>query len=339
MTESTAAESSDARLRFIVDSLAKGIVVPFLGAGVNCCGRPAKFLWQDGSPYLPQGGELSAYLADVANYPKTSQDERRNLSRVAQYFSTMVGVGRLQSELRTIFASEYQPTAVHRFFARLPKLLRDRNYPRFDSDRKGFELLIFTTNYDDLLERAFREEGVEFDLLIYKAPTNNRAWFLHVPPKGEPVHITEPNSYSAVSLDERPVIVKIHGAVDRANPKDDCYVITEDDYIDYLAGADLQDFLPAVINEELVNSHFLFMGYSLQDWNLRVFLKRIWDQQANRTFKSWAIQRNVEEIERELWRSRNVDIIDASLESCMDEMTNRADALPPLPARKVSDAR
>jgi hypothetical protein len=55
-------------------------------------------------------------------------------------------------------------------------------------------------------------------------------------------------------------------------------------------------------------SHFLFLGYSMRDWNLRVILNRIWGtQQLDR--RSWAVQREpnspaARAIEEALWRDR-----------------------------------
>jgi hypothetical protein len=314
---------SDEVIREMAHGLAEGTVVPFLGAGVNACGRPAQFKWRFGTPYLPVGSELSSYLAHVGRYPK-KDGGNKNLLRVAQYISTKRGYGRLRDELRKILNQDYEPTAVHRFFARLPKLFRDKHYGR---GIKNFQLLIVTTNYDDLLERAFRDAGVPFDLLVYRAE-GNRGRFCHVKPNGDVVRIPEPNEYTDLSLDVRPVIVKIHGALDRARPAGDSYVISEDDYIDYLAGADLSNFLPAVIKEELINSQFLFLGYSLQDWNLRVFLKRIWEDQQKFTYNSWAIQLHPQVIDRELWRSRKVDIIGMSLDDYVVQLQSEMDALP-----------
>ena len=80
-----------------------------------------------------------------------------------------------------------------------------------------------------------------------------------------------------LSLDDRSVILKIHGAVDRSSPdgEDDSFVITEDHYIDYLTRTDLANLVPITLAAKLRRSHFLFLGYSLRDWNLRVILHRI----------------------------------------------------------------
>ena len=58
-------------------------------------------------------------------------------------------------------------------------------------------------------------------------------------------------------------------------------MITEDHYIDYLTKTDIGELLPAeLLGQARRESHFLFLGYSMRDWNLRVILHRIWGQQA-----------------------------------------------------------
>lgn len=311
----------------MAQGFADGIVVPFLGAGVNACERPPEFKWKFGTSYLPVGPELSLYLAEIAGYPDNGRNERTNLLRVAQYLSIKEGPAKVRDAIRKILIRNYQPTAVHRFFAGLPKLLKEKNYGH---EVDGFQLLIVTTNYDDLLERAFRDAGVEFDVLVYRADAS-RGWFWHIKPDGKVMKIEEPNKYTDLSLEVRPVIVKIHGAVNRGNRLDDSYVISEDDYIDYLAGADLTNFLPVLIKKELIASRFLFMGYSLQDWNLRVFLKKIWEDQQKYTYKSWAIQLDPQDIDKEMWQSRRVEIIGVSLDEFMKDLQAHMDALPTLP--------
>ena len=86
------------------------------------------------------------------------------------------------------------------------------------------------------------------------------------------------------------MIVKIHGAVDRSGAEDDSYVITEDHYIDYLTRSDIASLLPVAVAAQAASvSHFLFLGYGMRDWNLRVILHRIWGAQT-RNYASWAIQ-------------------------------------------------
>jgi hypothetical protein len=269
--------------------------VPFLGAGANLCDRPAGAAWEPGR-FLPNGAELARALAERSRYP---DDKESNLLRISQYVDAILGEGQLYRYLHALLDADYPPSSLHRLLARLATLLRERGSP---------QQLILTTNYDDLLERAFDEQGEEYDLVWYEAKRGSlQGRFLHRPPGGEPVAIDRPNKYAGLSLDDRSVILKLHGAFDKENPRRDSYVITEDNYIDYLTGGDVGAQIPIALRERMAESHFLFLGYSLRDWNLRVILSRIWGAQQL-DLKSWAVQREPEgasaEIEQTLWRDR-----------------------------------
>jgi SIR2-like protein len=204
--------------------------------------------------------------------------------------------------------------------AALPATLREKGYPPRHQ-------LIVTTNYDDLLERAFQTAGEPFDLVSYIAEGEQRGKFLHWPHQGEARLIEKPNEYRGLALDQRTVILKIHGAVDRLNPEQDSYVITEDHYIDYLTRTDISNLIPATLAAKLRRSHFLFLGYSLRDWNLRVILHRIWGAQKL-TYKSWAIQLDPQPLDQEFWRKRDVDILNVRLEDYVATLNERIQALP-----------
>ena len=90
---------------------------------------------------------------------------------------------------------------------------------------------------------------------------------------------------------------------------------------------DVSSLIPVMLAAKLRKSHFLFLGYGLRDWNLRVILHRIWGEQKLK-YRSWAIQLNPQPIDREFWRQRDVDIIDARLEDCVARLDGRMAALP-----------
>lgn len=330
-------EQSDPHFTTITKCILDGNLVPFLGAGANLCGRPQNAAWQQGQ-YLPSGGELAALLAGNYAFPKRELkimcpkckeevrvlEEAQDLLRIAQYVANYSGLGQLYDDLHKIFDAEYPPTPLHRFLATLPKCLEEIGYPH-----PG--LLMVTTNYDDTLERAFRDAKQPIDVVTYVAAGEHKGRFIHWPPEGEPKLITEPNAYTGL-LEQRPVILKIHGAVSRTNKKNDSYVIGEDDYIAYLSyTTDLANVLPSSLLAKLKESHLLFLGYSLSDWNLRVILHRIWSEQAF-DYTSWAIQLNPQRVDQKLWSKRNVEILDVNLEDYVNELQARINA-------RLEDAR
>jgi hypothetical protein len=284
--------------------MAQGRVIPLLGAGVNLSNHPRDVAWRPGS-YLPSVRELTSYLAERFDYP---QGETLDLVRVSEYAYVMNGSGPLYEELHHIFDADYPISQLHQFLATFPSQLERAGQPRRCQ-------LIVTTNYDDALERAFHEAGEPFDLVSYIAEGEHRGKFAHWPPGGEPTVIGIPNEYGKLRPGERTVILKIHGAVDRTGPEADwdSYVITEDHYIDYLTHTELQNLVPVMLAMQLRRSHFLFLGYSMRDWNLRVILHRIWGEQKLK-YKSWAIQRDPDQLDREFWEMRGVDVYDVPLE-------------------------
>jgi hypothetical protein len=293
----------DRHYSLVAELVANGEVVPFLGAGANLCDRPEGARWEPGGQFLPSGAELARSLAERSRYPRP---EESDLLRVSQYVDAILGEGQLYRYLHEVFDADYPTCSLHQLLARLPAMLREQQRP---------QLLVVTTNYDDLVERALTEAGEAFDVVWYEAkrgPLQGR--FLHRPPEGDAVAIERPNTYTALSLSDRPVVLKLHGAIDRGNPKHDSFVVTEDSYIDYLVTGDVGQQMPFSIRERIADSHFLFLGYSMRDWNLRVILNRIWGAQQL-DLKSWAVQlepadEGTREIEEALWRDRgDVDLV------------------------------
>jgi hypothetical protein len=296
----------ESHCRIVARRLRDGTVVPFLGAGANLCGRPAGADWQGGH-YLPSGAELTSYLADSYAYP---QGERRDLLRVSQYVQAMTGGNVLYSELRGLFNREYEPTELHELLAAMPQLVRGW---RAQGHESRFQLIV-TTNYDDALEHAFTGVNEEFDLVTYIAAGRDRGKFVHHRPNGQSEVIKRPNAYRALSLATRTVILKIHGAVDREDAARDSYVITEDNYIEYLAQNAISTLMPVSLMAAMEEAHFQFLGYSLSDWNLRVILHRIWGEAPfGEQFQSWAVQKEPSKLEELLWRKRGVEIMNADL--------------------------
>jgi hypothetical protein len=299
-------DPSPTQCRIIWMRLAEGRVIPFLGAGANLCDRPEGADWLK-DEYLPSGAELAGYLAERFGFPRP---DTTDLVRVSQYVDLVAGEAALFDTLRALFTSEYKPNRLHRFLAELPDRLGRQ-------DTGGACPLIITTNYDDALERAFVEAGEPFDLVQYAAERDRPGRLVHVKPDGK--HAAVSKTYRDFALGERTVIVKIHGAVDRSDERGDSFVITEDHYIDYLALTDISRLVPTALMSRMRQSHFLFLGYGMRDWNLRVILHHIWAQQP-RAFASWAIQRNPDPMDEKFWRRHNVELVDVRLEEWVDAM-------------------
>jgi hypothetical protein len=310
--EMTTTDLSEQHFEKVVRYIAEGELVPLLGAGVNVCDRTPDDVYEL-DRNLPSGVELSELLASEYGYP-TERADRRDLLRVAQYAQARLRHSdeehRLRDSLHRIFRASYGPTSVHRFLAGVPQ-------------RTGTHLLALTTNYDDALEQAFDAAGEPYSVIFYRASREGRCWLRHGEEADARV-IARPERYTGISLHDRSVILKVHGAVDRQERRsfNDSYVISEDHYIDFLASTRLETLVPKALLVPLLNSALLFLGYRLKDWNLRVILHELW---SNRDFEypAWAVHREVDEVDAAIWRSRNVTLFDEELCAYIEEVSAR----------------
>ena len=187
----------------------------------------------------------------------------------------MNGSGPLYDELHRRFEESAEPQPVHRFLAGLAPVLR------YAARRTSLSI---STRYDLAIERAFEAAGEEIDVVTYVATGPYRGKFWHRAPGEEPRPIDVPNTYATeLSLDRRTVLLKLHGAVDPFPDREwESFVITEDDYIDYLGRSDLVSSVPVALAAHLRRSHFLFIGYEMVDWNLRLVMHRVVGRPAAR---------------------------------------------------------
>jgi hypothetical protein len=191
--------------------------------------------------------------------------------------------------------------------------------------------LIVTSAYDASVEQAFRAAGEEFDVAIYKVPpvgSEQPGAFVHVPYEGlpTPIGIGAASDYTGfpIARDERTnllqmlstLIVRTNGVVDHPALYEDWpenFVLTEDDYIGYLSGIPVERVVPSQILAKLRQANYLFLGFTLADWRLRVFLQRIWGGPRLGRAKYWGVAANPDELEEAMCRLAGVDLIRSGL--------------------------
>jgi hypothetical protein len=229
----------------------------------------------------------------------------------------MQGPGPLHDELRTA-AGLGEPTPVHRFLAALPPLLRARGLPH---------QLLVTAEYDDALERAFADAEEQVDVVSYLAAGPSRGRFCHTAPDGTARVVDVPGDYAAeLSLERRTVIIRVRGRADVSPEREwESFVVTEDDHLDYLRRADLNGGLPVGLAATLRRSHFLFLGYAVRDWCLRLVLSRVCTE-TPLAYRSWAVSPDPRPTEAELWRAAGVELVRAPLEPYLDALARTVEA-------------
>jgi hypothetical protein len=340
---------------FIANGLNAGKVVPFFGAAASAVYRPLDETWKRGKPFMPFGSELATSLASAAGYSaldaaydlafdeifravrgiaaNVPEDQAKatlapvlrkhmgaspDLALIASWAEHVQGDREaLNLELRQSFAVECDPGLLHTRLASVP----------------GTALYI-TTNYDDLLEKALapRKPHVIVDRGkkgLWVSPAGGKA--RQVASTGAELYtlLNDPDTQQP----SHPILFKMHGGVDKAIAQNDSYLITEEDYVDFLGRAS-GSYLPPYINGLLEGKNFLFLGYSLEDWNVRVILRKLLNR-ANETrdcrlinsqtndsdtsmsqggeVRFWAIVRGRSDVEQEIWHAQNLNIYSMDL--------------------------
>lgn len=289
--------------------------------------------------FPPSGRELAEHLAHWSRYPiPVSRDKlagcpdpasHLDLARISQYGATLLDEGPLYDELRAVFGpltdearkagrQEFQPTAVHTFLAGL----RSPQAERIEDQHP----LFVTTNYDDLMEQALGSG--KFDLVFYDADAQPRPVFWHQAPGVAAQPIQDPGSYSYEFFKDRPVVLKVHGTIDRANAGRESFVITEDQYIEYLSEEPMERLLPPRLLQRMREKHhLLFLGYSLHDWNFRVFLRRL-KRNPRQRYRPWAVLLGADEVEKRFWEQNGVEIVNADLRTYIDALRQELSSRP-----------
>jgi NAD-dependent SIR2 family protein deacetylase len=266
----------------IARRLKAGTIVPFFGAGASvACG-------------MPSARTLAERLVTRARFP--DERGRDDLALVASYLVQTEDSLTLREELRQALSVPASPGQIHRCLAD----------PRLDALR-----LFVTTNYDDLVERAL--EARRPWVVVDRGESGN-VWCR--------AHGAEWQQVEAKTLREalrpdpaRPIVLKLHGSLDRDDCGNDSFLITEEHYVDFLGrteGAQIPQMLAAAMRER----SFLFLGYGLRDWNVRVLLRKLAQARARtEKIRSWAVVRQPGHAERELWRAQNVEMHDIDLDA------------------------
>ena len=224
--------------------------------------------------------------------------------RVAQYVALMKGAGPLYDELHELLESTRADVGAS-LLRGTAAVLRERG--------AGHQLLV-TTGYDLALEQALLDAGEEFDVVSYLASGRDRGKFCHFGPDGTARVVDVPNRYATeLDLGRRTVVLKLHGSVDSGPERAwESFVVTEDDYMDYLPEGDLASAIPVALAAHLRRSHFLFLGYAMRDWNLRLVLNRFWGGPTV-SYRSWAVARR-EPAGAGVLAPRDIDVLDLRLE-------------------------
>jgi hypothetical protein len=111
-----------------------------------------------------------------------------------------------------------------------------------------------------------------------------------------------------------PIIYKMHGNLDRDDRAYDWFLITEEHYVDFLGRPETGQ-VPPTLAALMKKRNFLFLGYGLKDWNVRVMLRKLALMRGPASkIDSWAIVKEASVSEKELWAAQNIQMFEMDLD-------------------------
>jgi hypothetical protein len=195
----------------------EGRLIPFVGAGLSI---PLG---------LPSWSRLLDIIARQLDYDPDVFKLNGNNLQLAEYYVAIKGsIGPLRSEMDRLF----DPADEQIKSSRAHTALVDMNLP-----------LIYTTNYDRIIERAFELRGA-------------------------PCHTISNIDDIATAPPDATHVVKFHGTFS----DDASLVLTESSYFDRL---EFESAIDIKLRADILGKTLLFIGYSLGDINIRYMLYKL----------------------------------------------------------------
>jgi len=224
---------------------------------------------------LPPGRVLATQREQIEMLKRLAKitrvgDPADRLTAITSYYENKHTRGSLWTNLRLVISDKRKVTLMHKLLAAAAR--RHFNQPDVWQD-----YLILTTNYDCLMEEALDEAEVDYVVLTTRKK-DQKVLVRFSPRIKDAANLASansgkyfPNNLSLMKPKSMVVIYKMHGCLNAAlTETDDGVVISDNDYVDYISQMNsAHGSIPAYVNTLMQDKPFLFLGYSLNDWNVR----------------------------------------------------------------------
>lgn len=214
-------------LQELAELIANGKVMLFVGAGISA------------SINFPSWEGLIDKLAEELEYEPELFKSYGDYMMLAEYAKLTMS-GELYQQLNDTFTiteevkSELMQSEIYRY-------IREFNFP-----------VIYTTNYDSLIETYFKEKGEQFSII---------------------------NDISQMGkmISGKPRIMKYHGELG----KEESIVLSESQYFERM---NFQSYMDIQLQADMLRYNILFLGYSLSDINIKLLwylARKRWEKNYN----------------------------------------------------------
>jgi hypothetical protein len=215
--------------------------------------------------------------------------------------------------LQKLIGNKRATTGIHSLLA--------ESAERHLSAKKALDYLIVTTNYDTLMEQALDAKGIPYVVLLTRKEDQRVvARFSEGVDSDGRLARDHEEQYPQMFVLSKPmslvVIHKLHGCASPAlSPKDDGIVISDSDYVGFISQMNRSEgVIPAAVRRLMKDRPFLFLGYSLADWNVRSVFEMMRAQRTNRNrIVDFSVMLSVREYDRIFFEKNNVTIYKTDL--------------------------
>ena len=312
---------------------ARPSLIPFFGAGASAASSPKPAGDQGAiARGFPKGRDLALDLAEQANGVARNFPDAMDLGKSARYYEIIVGRNELREELHGRFHRD----------------AKDMDATIQDAITSAGANMFFTTNYDALIEHSLSRRGAKFvvaveviDPIELRVVMGGQARIERVTHTklllfdyrggaklGELKAIQreqfDPHEYLS---EDCSIVYKMHGSV-CPQPPHSQFLISDKDYVNFMLNRS-GTMLPAKVAAYVQTRNFLFLGYSLRDWNFRLLFAKLSDSQnangrrnAARSKEtdvrpndagSFAVMLHSSRMDQEIWQASSVRIFSGEL--------------------------
>jgi hypothetical protein len=266
------------------------------------------------------------------------------LSSIAMYYEAFTKT-RLYiiQRLRSVLRKNRAITPTHRLIAQAAeRYLEDKPVNDFEDGADDYAIL--TTNYDCLMEAALEERQVPYIVATFYAKQQGAGdqrkrgpklihfrYSPHLSPEDKDFFDRfsgrAPNKLCPDREGRRPIVLvyKMHGCIHGPEENAESIVISDNDYVDFILRMSGNDgAIPAWVTRIISPKAFLFLGYSLNDWNVRAMFKVMSEKRDKDVgVPDYAVMRSYSAYDKAFFDRSDITIIKTALNTFADSVNAR----------------
>lgn len=258
---------------YLVEQIRAGKVVLFLGSGASF---GAKSKTAPHSP--PLGNGLANLMADKF---LGGEGKNKSLSIISEYCLTLTDLRTMQDFIRDIF-SPFEPSETHKKI----------------SDFRWAALI--TTNYDQILERAYSLNPKRLQNLVPILRNTDRV-------------DNELRGLNSIPL------IKLHGCIGMEFDPNYPLILTIEQYVNHRKG---RNKLFSRFTELAGEYTTVFIGYQLEDPDIRAILQELDSPEMSRP-RHYVVTPHPSSLDKKVWESKRIDTIEGTFDDFIAELDNQ----------------